>query len=315
MTEFDIYLESRINAYYTEMKTREEYAKQKFKKKYDYDPKTKTIKGPDDERIKIDMDTKNPTMKVTNVSGKEVPEKRRTSSDALSEEPKINLDDRFFKLKNQKRRDAILQHEIGHTKLHSLNSSKPELKTKDAGNDIVDNIVDNLGKNLIKTNTASKEEVEKMKKTGSLNIRKNQMLKKYEKDMDENKESSKLRKSAYDKFKKDEENYKYYKPRKLNSDEENKKENRRKPSSMTDVHTSAKEFEADRYSANKVGKSELKKALRESYKMNKKKTDKSNEYSDDIKKQVKIQGNNNVKIRSKVLDSNNLTNAERNNYR
>lgn len=313
MTEFDIYLESRINAYYTEMKTREEYAKQKFKKKYDYDPKTKTIKDSDGRRIEVDMDTKNPKMKVTNVYGNKVDAQRITSVDKLSETPRINLDDRFFKLKNQKRRDAVLQHEIGHTKLHSPNTSKSELKAKNVGHDVADEIVNDLEK-LYRRRGVSENEIEKMKQNGSLKLRKNQIIKKYEKDMDENKESSKLRKSSYEKFKKDEENYKYYKPRKSNTNDQNKKENRKKPSRMNDIHTSAKEFEADRYAANKVGKSEVKKAMREGYKMNKKKTNKSNKYSNDIKKEFRIQGNNNVKIRSKMLDSNNLTNAEKRNY-
>ena len=314
MNELDLYLENRFDGYYTEMKTREEYAIRKFKKKYDYDPKTKTIKGPDGERIEVDIDIKNPKMKVKNIFGGDTDSDRKTSSDKLSKTPKINLDYRFFKYKNQKRRDAVLQHEIGHTKLHSLNTSKSNLKTKSAGADIINEIIDDMGKNYVRNKAATEDEVKKMKERGSLKIRKDQMTRKYEKDMDENKESSKLRNSAYEKFKKDEEDYKYFKPRKSNTDEQNKKENRRKPASMTDPHASVKEFEADRYAANKAGSSELKKALREGYKMNKKKTDKSKEYSDDVKKQFRIQGNNNVKIRSKILDSNHLTDAEKKNY-
>ena len=315
MNELDLYLENRFDGYYTEMKTREEYAIRKFKKKYDYDPKTKTIKGPDGERIEVDIDTKNPKMKITNAYGNKVDADRMTSSDKLSVTPKISLDSRFFKLKNQKRRDAILHHEIGHTKLHSPNTSKPELKTRSVGNDIADEVIDDLGKIYKKRGLANDDDIDKMKQRGSLKIRKDQIIKKYEKDMDENKKSSKLRKSSYEKFKKDDEDYKYYKPRKSNTDEQNKKENRRKPDNMTDPHTSAKEFEADRYAANKTSKSELKKAIREGYKMNKKKTDKDRMYSDKIKKQFRIQGENNIKIRSKILDSNHLTNDEKENYK
>jgi len=57
---------------------------------------------------------------------------RQTSTDSLASEPKIHLDKNFEKIKNNKRRDAILQHEIGHLKNHSLASSSNTKEGRDA---------------------------------------------------------------------------------------------------------------------------------------------------------------------------------------
>lgn len=311
MNELDLYLENRFDVYYTEMKTREEYAIRKFKKKYDYDPKTKTIKGPDGERIEIDMDIKNPKMKITSFNGKTKTEERRTtSSDTLSPTPKINLDDRFFKLKNQKRRNAILQHEIGHTKLHSLNNSKNELKTTNAGDMIAKNIINDIGEKYIRDGIYTPKEVKDLKNRGSLSIRKNQLVKKYTgSGIDETKKSNSLRKSSLEKFKVQNVNYRYHKHTDKNG-------NRiKKDDSKVDPHTNAFEFEADRYAANKSGSKELKKALRESYKLTKNKINKNKNVNDNLKKSLRQQGDNALKIRSKTLDSKDiLSKDEKNNY-
>ena len=96
--------------YVMEKKTREEYNKERFKKKYKVDINTniKTRRDPDG-----------------NVSKKQI------NISVNKEEPKITLTSSFFKLKNDGRRDAILKHEIGHEEMHSKNDSKRDKRFSD----------------------------------------------------------------------------------------------------------------------------------------------------------------------------------------
>jgi len=95
---------------FEEKKTREQYAREKFKKKYKYDPKDSTIEV-DGKRIKVDIGNS----RLIQLDGEYTP--RATMSTIVGDDMLITGND-FFKTKNQKRRDAILQHEIGHLKMH-----------------------------------------------------------------------------------------------------------------------------------------------------------------------------------------------------
>lgn len=115
-------LDSLIERYQIimEKKTREEYAVDKFKKRYNFKPdkpgsKSGTITV-DGNEYDIDIDHRKSLLNRDNRV-----EPRSTSTSLKS--GKIALDDTFFKnIKNQKRRDAILNHEIGHVRLHSAKS-------------------------------------------------------------------------------------------------------------------------------------------------------------------------------------------------
>lgn len=114
--------------YLVEKKTSEEYAVDKFKKRYKFIPdKPGSKKGTitvDGEKFKVDMDTKNPIMRST-VSGEEYILPRYTGAN-LSDDNEIYLSREFFnRIKNQDRRDAVLNHEVGHLKLHKMNGPNP----------------------------------------------------------------------------------------------------------------------------------------------------------------------------------------------
>ena len=127
--------------YLMEKKTREEYGVDKFKKRYDFKPDapgskrgTITVDG---EKHKVDIDHKKLTRKSARMdrkSGKIVGDEdipRTTSTDMYSGE--IALGPEYFtRIKNQKRRDGILKHEIGHKKIHSLKKRIQSTKDDDS---------------------------------------------------------------------------------------------------------------------------------------------------------------------------------------
>ena len=123
------------------VKTNNKKKMDKWLKKYGYqgDKKEGTITV-DGEKIKVDRDTKSLTAKTSN--GQVNP--RVTGIDSTSSEPKIILGKEFEKLKN-KRKDAILNHEIGHIKYHNPTSDKITKKSRDI-------IIDSMAKDTSITN-------------------------------------------------------------------------------------------------------------------------------------------------------------------
>lgn len=105
---------------FTEKKTKLQYSVAKFKKKYDYDPKTKTILL-DGKRVKVDIGN-SLTVKV---GDQYIP--RQIGAIVGDADDVIILDDGYFKMGNQKQRDAILGHEIGHLKMHKMTTGKDNL--------------------------------------------------------------------------------------------------------------------------------------------------------------------------------------------
>lgn len=291
MNELDLYLENRFDVYYTEMKTREKYNKEKFKRKYEYDPKTKTVKGPDGRRIEVDIDVNNPKMKITNLKGetKEVP--RETSTDVNSKNPRINFGKNVFKAKNFDRVDGIFLHEVDHGRDHSLVSSVNDGKSEYIGKKLIDDIFNNIKRKYI-DDGFPESFVDSVLKGPEVSATKKDLLQKYLKgQITPETMRSKYRKTAYEKLEK------------------------MVPKNNKNSHVNAMEFEADLYAANKKGKETIKRALREASKFNRKDIKKKYGEKSERSKKFNALDSYDLKYRSKALDNNNLTNDEKNVYK
>lgn len=168
------------------VKTSKKYKLDNYLKKYDYQGDKKqgtiTVNG---EKYKVDRNVNSPITKDSD--GNTVP--RMTSADLGDKDKKIILDKNFEKVKNNKRRDAMLQHEIGHVKYHRLTSDKTTPEGKDAALDSLTKVavqsVPFASKDAIKAelnkkyNTSTKKELSEKDKIHDENLKK---YKKYEKD-------------------------------------------------------------------------------------------------------------------------------------
>ena len=205
-----------------EKKTRNEYAIEKFKKKYQFKPsepgsRTGTIVV-DGETYDVNLD----------------------SDLCATDGDTVYLNKNFFRLKNGKRRDAILQHEIGHSKLHTYNSYDglnkggkhidETLKTKKALEQHVKSTVDNA---QIKTAILGKKAVED-------GIRNDEIFKKHAASTNNSPKRDAVLDAA------------------------NKYHHDGTP------HENTQEVEADAYSASRVSASQMKRGLRDTYKQAKK---------------------------------------------
>ena len=221
----------------TEMKSREEYAKRKFKEKYHYLPDKKhpgkgtiTVDG---RKHRVDIGNS----KTIDVGGMKIP--RTTLFNSIDGEISLGRNE-FWKLKNQKRRDAMLQHEIGHSRLHRADPEKFDGADRYAltiksfrafvSSSIKDQLID-AGHDQSEIKDALKElmnsdEVKKLEKQ-------------YVNKLPATKSGkAKLRDEAIDIFKKYEKG----------------------------LHASVPEYEADRYAANKTSEKDLRRGVREAYK-------------------------------------------------
>ena len=264
-----------------EKKTREQYARDKFKKKYNFKPDkpgsdigTITVDG---KTYNVDM-KKSKNMKVYNsTTGEydtEVP--RQTSADLGAKEKKINLDNNFFKLKGSnkgERRDAILRHEIGHANMHGIAADK-EMRSPT----IYKKTVTKAAKDAIGIDISKDDPIGLGKGTGH-----------------------DIRKSNYDMI--DMKKYVQNSP--------SKKERKGREQSYSDAekyenggdHAHAHEFEADRYAANKTSERAIKKGVANSYKFFRKE---NNSLSSQNKKLLNKMADNDMKQRSKALKDKNL---------
>ena len=268
------------DAYFSEKKTREEYRVQRFKDKHDYDKKSSTIKV-DGKRYKVDMDYKNPSMKVKDENNETSFQQRQTAAEIGVDDPTIHLDKNFFKLKNDKRREAVLQHEVGHTKLHSMkgNSDKIDksMKTNKFIEEFLKDSIDNCI-NSAKQFGMSEEEAKKALYDNGFKQTAKKICKEYQNGgLSKDETRKKLRESAMAKLSK-------YKK-------------------SSNDHINTREFEADRYAANKTSTSALKKGLRQYNKLTAKNIDdskyakrnfkvaldknKDSNYDDDVKEHVR----------------------------
>ena len=199
-----------------------ELNKKRFKEKYKYDPKNKTIVF-DGETYKIKMSGDDTKLKGL-INVKTLDQKSYgTSSNLLNKRGGIYLDDNFFKLKTDEQRAAILSHEIAHLKYHSINAKSRH-----------------LDKEMVTDSNVSKASSNRYYNTPfSDNRGFDENIKKLEKLKEKNKNNTRnidRRKNI--------ENYKKYEDKTKNP------------------HINTDEFEADRYAANKYGDKKYKKALK-----------------------------------------------------
>ena len=166
-----LFMESYFDSYFTEKKTKEEYSMDKFKKKYKFipdktdggnDPRRGTIDPGNGHRIKVDFGkNKSFTIKgYTDENGKPFKVPRTIHIDTFSGESKVILTTQYFdRVKNQKRRDGLLQHEVAHNDLH--------FPSERMANNSTPKIIRNITKDLLIANDydMNDPEVQKMYKS------------------------------------------------------------------------------------------------------------------------------------------------------
>ena len=273
------------------------YTREKFKKKYKFVPDkpgsnkgTITING---EKRHVDMGKSS----MVDFGGQDTV--RQTAADVNSKNGDILLDKNYFKLKNQKRRDAVIQHEVGHTKLHSVrgdsNVADPRsfspknrgVARRNAYNDGKENL-ESMGKETLKMFgiDPSSKSTRKM-----LNDNLDDVMGKSDKKYNERSKKNPYRKEREELLK---QAGKY----------------RNKSSS----HANEQEFEADRFAANRAGVKNLKAGVREYANKTKKMYKNMKGLSNDQKKQVVKTFNKanaiDQRARSKALKDKKLRDAE-----
>ena len=246
-----------------EKKSREKYRMDKFKKQYDFSPDytkdkfgnvgTINVNG---HRVSADLDIHNPTLSGTKFIPREI-------SAVHSQGPEgIVFDKNFFKLKNKKRMDAMVNHEIGHLKMHSLQSDAKVRDPKFVSSVNLEQSINNVLNTLPAEFKQNKKQIrEEVKEVLGVNG--------YLKSGSASEQEKKIRNACWNIAKK------YAKP------------------GVT--HANPQEFEADRYAANKTSKRDVKRALREMYKRNRHDKDKKMYMNRDIAKNLgKYMGDNRV---------------------
>lgn len=238
-----------------EMRTKEEYHKERFKKKYNFVPDkdskdhkqgTITVNG-EKYRVKMGAESTSTTSK-----------KDDTDTDT------INLDNNFFKFKGShqnERMDAILQHEIGHRKFHGTD---PDDKHTDPKNRSQKFFRTDISKKVKHT---TEHDINDDKQVYDAARKIFQDYPNHYRSMINQSSPEKVREEIYKKYKEDE----YLK----NSSKEDQKrrdddyEKAKKYEKKNNKHLIPEEFEADRYSANRTSERALKNALRNTIKLNK----------------------------------------------
>lgn len=298
-TNYDDIKESAYNRYYngeisldefiTEKATREQYRMKAFKKKYNYNPKDKSIIV-DGEKYYVDLDVNNPIMKVKDANGNFTTVARFTSANIMDDNGTINLDKNFFKLKNSGRRDSILKHEIGHIKLNAIkNNGKAESASIQTNYDAYVKETFNTTKSFFKQFGIPMSDKEIMS-----------MVKQQLKDAG-------ITQSTYEPTSAERKKQKVI--REIRAYIEKKYTANR---DAYNDHTNYKEIEADRYAANHSSDSNLKKGLREYNKYNKSEKSikrqlkasgapRTKEVVDASRKKITRGGNDDYELRAKAL--------------
>lgn len=233
-----------------EMKTKEEYRRRSLKKKYNFVPDkgekdVGTITDEKGKKYKVDASGRKITVYEDDY-GNKVQIKPDTMAMLDDKDSKIYINKKLFKLKGSnksERRDAILNHEIGHQNLHNTN---PKNKTVDAKNydpKVMQSVYRGMAKDQFGIDVTDKDQF-------SHDYRKefhNDLgMKNYAIAAKEKRGTTKPdpeRRKALDAAKKYEK--------------------------MTN-HQNASEYEADRFAANRTSDSAVKKGVREEYKHAKK---------------------------------------------
>lgn len=229
-----------VDEYVVEKKSREKYRVDKFKKEYNFIPDyTKDKFGNigtilvDGKRIDVDMDIHSKTANIEQ-DGMTIPVQRQISAKTSTVPEGIILDKNVFNLKNKNRMKALLNHEIGHLKMHS---TQPDSKMRDPKfvspaniNALVDQQIGQFAAFLGDMTPADKREL-KLELMGQIDS------KGYLKTGDMNKDVRRIRDLCW--------------------------KTAQKYAKKDIYHANPQEFEADRYAANKSGSKHLKRALRD----------------------------------------------------
>lgn len=236
-----------------EKKTREEYARRSFKKKYNFEPDEPgsakgTIRDKDGKKYKVNTDPGNVGYGIR----VHVPTSAEIMGDA--KDSNINLDKNYFKLKGShkgERRDAVLQHEIGHQRLHNTDADNKTVDKKNRTMEVYKNVVRGVTKDNSNLDVADDNAIKSVG-ANPHDVRKavydqNDAAKKYAKTVG-SKEDRKRRNADLETAKRFEKNA---------------------------PHANAYEFEADRYAANKTSEKALKRGVRNATKLSRKDYDKT----------------------------------------
>lgn len=278
-----------------EKKTREEYARRRFKEKYNFEPdkpgsNTGTITDKAGKKYKVNMKPG----KMFTITGGEID--TPTSAEIYGDNAKdsiINLDKNFFRIKGShkgERRDAILQHEIGHQNLHNTHAENKTVDKKNRTMEVYKNVVSGSVKDNFGADISSDKDVDMSAYGG--------------------KRAHEARKDINDQG----ETAKHY-AKKLGSKEERKQRNAdlevAKHYEKKSPHANAAEYEADRFAANRTSERAVKKGIRNAHKLARKDYDKTFDeitggYGDeDYRKEFKKNMNNSAEVdmrqRSKAL--------------
>ena len=275
-----------------EKKSSEEYARESFKKKHNFvqekpngNKNIGNITDKDGKKYRINMDN---TKEIKDCLGR--PYKRTTAADSEDPRKTIYLDKDFFQLKGSnkgERREAILNHEIGHQKLHNTNPNSDSVDDKNK-----------TMKVFKKSITDSDKQV-----TGVDITKDEHQIDSYGKPVNP---SHNFRKRYFDLKGADE----YAAQASSNSKERITQRNKdletaKKYEKKDNTHATAIEFEADRYAANHTSASALKKGLRE---LNKK-SQKEMEDGDTKKEEAKAKEEDYL-ARKKALEDKDLKKSD-----
>lgn len=233
-----------------EKKTREEYARRRFKEKYNFEPdepgsNTGTITDKAGKKYKVDM---KPGKMFVGLGAIDVPTSAEIYGDN-AKDSKINIDKSLFKIKGShkgERRDAMLQHEIGHQNLHNTHAENKTVDKKNRTMEVYKNVTKGYVKDNSGVDVSSDKDVNLITSDG---------------------------KSTHEKRKEinDQGGIAKHYAKKLGSKEERKQRNAdlevAKHYEKKSPHANAAEYEADRFAANRTSEKAIKKGVRNAYKL------------------------------------------------
>lgn len=236
---------------YTE-KSHIQRALDRFKKRYDYDSDTGTI-SVDGKLYKVDIDINHDYICVK-TNGRNIWKVRETGVDP-NDNSKIILDKDFFKLKNGRRRNTVLQHDIAHSKLHTTKA--PVDNEEDTPIDKTKMSNEVLKYNALRKGSRVYRDYIRQGKSPSEAQKQAVNVATAERDNDNAKKYREIQKLNMNKDAIDEREKTFKHARKLADDLNTKYNN---------GHLNGLEIEADRYAANKSNEREVKRGLRENSK-------------------------------------------------
>ena len=258
----------------------------KFKKKYNFVPDkddrnrgTITVDGKD---YPVELDINSKTM-VTD-DGQTVP--RQTAHEITSKKGTIHLDKNNFRM-NSKRSDAMLQHEIGHAKMHNFHPES-KLRMRNAAHPDIVNTHAGTVSNITYYGVNSP----------FIQRQKHQLRKAINDEYDTPEYRSKARSAGKDQYNSRQKMFNHM----------------RQYDGTISLHQNPLEYEADRYAANHAnhgsqsnGASQVKRALRQVYKYARQDADKQlKDYSPHNRKAIAAVNNkvssNDYNARSKALN-------------